>query len=157
MGEKDLIYLIHKLLLKKQKTIAVAESCSAGGLSYLLTSFPNSSAYFIMGLVAYSNRIKKDVLKIPLNLLIKKGAVSRPVAEKMAQGIKRIARTDLGIGITGIAGPGGASPGKPVGTVFIAIVGRKKKYSKKFFFKGERNSIRKQSCLKALGLLKKFI
>jgi PncC family amidohydrolase len=154
---KDIITVSHNLLTKKQKTIAVAESCTGGGLSCLLTHLPGSSGYFILGVVPYSNKMKQAILRIPAYLLIQKGAVSKPVAEKMASAVKRIAKADFGIGITGIAGPQGGNQTKPKGTVFIAVAGENKKICKEFHFKGNRSSVRKQSALGALKLLKKIL
>lgn len=147
---------IHKLLIQNRKTIAVAESCSGGWLSLLLTQTPGSSGYFILGIVAYSNKAKQRILKIPLALLAKKGAVSKEVAQKLAQSVRKLAKTDFGIGITGIAGPTGATPQKPVGRVFIAIDSKTRKICKKFHFKGNRTTVRKKAALKSLELLKKI-
>ena len=147
---------IHKSLLKTGKTIATAESCSGGILSGLLTQYSGSSRYFILGVVTYSNQTKVNILKIPASTIAKKGAVSKEVASLMAKNIRRIAKTDLGIGITGIAGPTGAMPGKPVGTVFICVTNKNETICKKFIFRGSRASIRKQSALKALDLLRRF-
>jgi nicotinamide-nucleotide amidase len=154
---KGLIEQIHKTLIKKQKTLAVAESCTGGLVSVLLTQIPGSSQYFILGVVVYSNKTKQTLLKIPARLIAKKGAVSKEVAQKMAQSVRKIAKADFGIGITGIAGPTGGTFKKPVGTVFIAIDGKNKKLCKKFLFKGNRIVIRKKSALKALELLKKIL
>ncbi|MBU1905677.1 MAG: CinA family protein [Candidatus Omnitrophica bacterium] len=148
---------LHRKLIKNQLSVAVAESCSGGLLSKLLTDHSGSSQYFILGVVCYSNKAKESILKIPYALIRKNGAVSKSVAGKMAQNVRRFAKTEFGIGITGIAGPTGGTPAKPVGTVFIAIASKNKTICKKFHFKGTRNSIRKQSCLKALELLKQFI
>lgn len=153
----DIARQIHKILIRKEKTIAVAESCSAGLLSSLLTRFSGSSRYFMLGIVAYSNEAKKNVLKIPFCLIAKHGAVSGPVAVAMAEAVRKIAKADFGIGITGIAGPTGAMPHKPVGTVFIAVTAKNKTLSKKFHFSGNRQSIRKKSVLKALELLKNLL
>ncbi len=144
---------IHKALIKKQKTLAVAESCTGGLLSSFLTSLPDSSNYYILGVVTYSNKTKENILKIPYSIIQKNGAVSKVVAEMMANSVRRLAKADYGIGITGIAGPGGATPKKPIGTVFIAVIGQSKKISKKFFFKGKRTLIQRQAALKALELL----
>lgn len=152
---EHLINQIHKILIKNKKTIAVAESCTGGLLSTLLTQISGSSQYFIVGVVAYSNRAKKNILKISPQLIAKKGAVSQEVARDLAQSVRKIAKTDFGIGITGIAGPTGATPDKPVGTVFIAIDSKFRKICKKFNFSGSRITIRKKAALKALGLLKK--
>jgi len=148
---------IHNLLIKKKKSIAVAESCTGGLLSNFLTQIPGSSQYFILGVVVYSNKAKENILKIPANIIAKRGAVSKNVAELLAKSVRLIAKADSGIGITGIAGPGGGSKEKPAGTVFIAIDTEDKKICKKFNFSGSRTTIRKKSALKALELLKGFI
>jgi len=148
---------IHKLLLKKGKTIAVAESCTGGILSSLLTDISGSSGYFILGAVVYSNSSKNLLLKIPLSVIRKNGAVSKVVALKMADSARKLAKSDYGIGITGIAGPGGATLLKPVGTVFISLASKNKQICQRFLFKGNRSGVRKQAALKALQLLKKVI
>ncbi|MDI6758153.1 MAG: CinA family protein [Candidatus Omnitrophota bacterium] len=149
----SIVSQVHKLLIKKQKTIATAESCTGGLLSAFLTQLSGSSKYFILGIVAYSNKAKQDILKIPSNLIAKKGAVSKETAGLMARSIRKIASSNFGIGITGIAGPSAGTPKKPVGTIFIAIDSKDKKILKKFHFKGKRAAIRKQAALKALNLL----
>ena len=148
---------IHKLLVENKKTVAVAESCTGGLLSNLLTQIPGSSKYFILGVVAYSNRAKENILKIPANIIAKRGAVSKNVAELLAKSVRLIAEADFGIGITGIAGPGGSSKEKPAGTVFIAIDTKNRQICKKFKFSGSRLIIRKKAALKALELLKELI
>ena len=152
-----LVKQIHKLLLKKAKTVAVAESCTGGLVCNLLTQSPGSSQYFILGVVAYSNKTKRVILKIPRQVIAKKGAVSRIVAKLMAKSVRLIAKTDFGLGITGIAGPGGSSKEKPVGTVFIAVDSKKRVLCKKFIFRGSRLNIRKMAALKSLELLKKIL
>lgn len=148
---------IHKLLVKSKKSVAVAESCTGGLLSNFLTQIPGSSKYFILGVVVYSNKAKENILKIPANIIAKRGAVSKNVAELLAKSVRLIAKADFGIGITGIAGPGGGSKEKPVGTVFIAIDTKNKKICKKFNFSGSRAIIRKKASLKALELLNGLI
>ncbi|MFH1354791.1 MAG: CinA family protein [Candidatus Omnitrophota bacterium] len=145
---------LHRKLIKSQRSVSVAESCTGGLLSKLLTDHSGSSQYFILGVVCYSNKAKKSILKVPDRLIRKNGAVSEPVAVNLAQNIRKLAKTDFGIGITGIAGPTGGTPAKPVGTVFIAIASKTKTTCRRLHFKGRRNSIRKQSALKALSLLK---
>jgi len=152
---QHIVRQIHISLIKNRKSIAVAESCTGGILSGLLTQIGASSQYFILGIVAYSNKAKEIILKIPPSIIKKYGAVSKTTARLMAQNIRRIANVDFGIGITGIAGPKGASPGKPVGTVFVAIDSKKSKICKRFVFKGSRVLIRKKAALKAIELLKK--
>lgn len=154
---EKIVNQIYKLLIKRRKNIAVAESCTAGLLSNLLTQIPGSSQYFILGVVAYSNKAKEIILRVPSAFIAKHGAVSKEVASLMAGGIRKIAKTDFGIGITGIAGPTGGTPQKPVGMVFIAIDSKNKKLNKKFRFSGTRLTIRKKAALKALELLRGLI
>jgi len=147
----------HKLLIKNKHTLAVAESCTGGLLSSILTSRSGSSAFFILGAIVYSNFSKHLLLKIPMSLINKHGAVSRPVAEALAKNIRQIAKTDYGISITGIAGPRGGTLAKPVGTVFISASSKTKLICRRFQFKGTRSSIRQQSSLWALKLLQQVI
>ena len=147
----------HKLLIKTKQTLAVAESCTGGLLSSILTRDSGSSAFFILGAVVYSNFSKHLLLKVPMSTIKKHGAVSRPVAITLAQNIRKIAKTDYGISITGIAGPTGGTIDKPVGTVFISVSSNTKLIGRRFQFKGTRSSIRQQSCLWALKLLQKVI
>ena len=147
----------HKLLIKTKHTLAVAESCTGGLLSSLLTSHSGSSAFFILGAIVYSNFSKHLLLKIPMSLINKHGAVSRQVAEALAKNIRQIAKTDYGISITGIAGPTGGTLAKPVGTVFISASSKTKLICRRFQFKGTRSSIRQQSCFNALKLLQQII
>lgn len=152
---QPIINQIHKLLTTRQKTVAAAESCTAGLLSYLLTQHPGSSKYFVLGVSTYSNSAKTRLLKIPSQLIAKKGAVSKEVALEMARSVRKLARADFGVAITGIAGPSGGTLKKPVGTVFIAVSSSKKSISEKSRFKGSRTRIRIKSALKALALLKR--
>lgn len=153
----ELTEYIHKILQQRNKTIAVAESCTGGILSKILTDKPGSSKYFILGITPYSNRHKSSILKIPCSIISRKGAVSRIVAILLAKNIRKIAKADLGVGITGIAGPSGATLNKPVGTVFIAVSNGKKTLCKKFRFCGSRSSIRKQAALQSLKSLKSIL
>jgi len=154
---QNIIYEVHKLLLKTDKTLAIAESCTGGLLLSLLTRNPGSSRYLKLGVVAYSNEAKKAVLRVPKAIILKYGAVSRKTAVLMATNVRRIIKADFGIAITGIAGPKGASDYKPVGTVFIAVSDTKKTTCVKFLFRGGRSAIQRESALKALKLLKKII
>lgn len=155
---EHIVNQIHKLLIKRQKKIAVAESCTGGLLSNLLTRIPGSSQYFILGVVVYSNQAKENILKIPANIIDRYGAVSKDVARLMAKSVRAIAKTDFGIGVTGIAGPSRvALKENPVGTVFIALESKNKKLCKKFHFAGNRLTVRKEAALKALELLRGLI
>ncbi|MFA5096295.1 MAG: nicotinamide-nucleotide amidohydrolase family protein [Candidatus Omnitrophota bacterium] len=152
-----IITQIHELLSKKHMTIAVAESCTGGLLSSLLTGRGGSSRYFILGAVVYSNKAKNLILGIPSRLINDKGAVSAQVSALMAKGVRKLAHTDFGIGISGIAGPGGGSKTKPVGTVFIAVESKSRKTCRRFIFKGSRSAVRKKAALKSLRLLRSFL
>jgi len=102
---QPLVSQIHNLLIKKRKTIAVAESCTGGLTCSLLTHLSGSSSYFILGIIAYSNKVKEAILRIPASLISEKGAVSQDIALRMAASVRILSRSDFGIGITGIAGP----------------------------------------------------
>jgi nicotinamide-nucleotide amidase len=154
---KHIAAQIHIFLIKNRKTVAVAESCTGGLVSNFLTEARGSSRYFLLGIVAYSNEAKIKILKIPASLINKRGAVSYEIAASMAKSVKLLAKADYGIGITGIAGPGGGTRTKPVGTVFIGVHGKDKRIRKKFLFKGGRLAIRKRAALKALELLRSVI
>jgi len=144
---------IHKKLLQQEKTVAIAESCSGGLLSSLLTNLPGSSGYFLLGVVAYSNKSKEMILNIPKKTITNYGAVSRQVAILMAKNIQKKTQADFGISITGIAGPSGATATKPVGTVFIALASKNKTLCRLFLLSGKREDIRKKSVSQALRLL----
>ena len=148
---------LNQLLIKRAKTIAIAESCSGGLLANLLTNFSGSSKYFLLGIVAYSNQSKISLLKIPASLIKRSGAVSSPVAKHMAENVRRIASSDYGIGITGIAGPLGGTALKPTGTVFISVATRNKLITKKFHFLGSRLVVKRKSALKALSMLRELL
>jgi nicotinamide-nucleotide amidase len=149
-----LIKQVHGLLIAKRQTLAIAESCTGGLLASLFTSLPGSSKYLTLGIIAYSNQAKENILRIPHRVISKHGAVSADTARAMAANIRKIAKTNYGISITGIAGPTGASVNKPVGTVFIALDSPDKKICEKFNFTGSRLEIRKKSALAALRMLK---
>ncbi|MFH1458343.1 MAG: CinA family protein [Candidatus Omnitrophota bacterium] len=147
---------IHKLLIKNKKTMAVAESCTGGLLSSFLTHSSGSSRYFQLGVVAYSNNMKSTLLQVPPKMIEQKGAVSELIARRMAKSVRELAGTDFAIAITGIAGPTGGTPQKPIGTVFIAVSAKNKTICEEFHFTGNRTTIRNKSALKALELLKSF-
>jgi len=144
---------VGEVLRKRQITLAVAESCTGGLISSRITDISGSSKYFKMGLVAYSNLIKENILGVSSSLLQKHGAVSRQVALEMAKGARLLAGTDIGVGVTGIAGPTGGTKKKPVGLVYIALVTDKKRIVKVFRFKGSRQDIKFQASEAALALI----
>ncbi|HSE30212.1 MAG TPA: competence/damage-inducible protein A [Pyrinomonadaceae bacterium] len=136
-------------------TLAVAESCTGGLLSQRLTDVPGSSKYFIEGVVTYSNDAKIRTLGVEPILLLEHGAVSAPVAEAMAEGIRKRADTDFGLAITGIAGPGGGTEEKPVGLVYIAVASESGTEHRKLNVPGDRHLVRWRSSQAALDLLRR--
>lgn len=154
---ETLAEVIGEMLKSQSKKLAVAESCTGGYISHLITSVPGSSEFFNGSVTAYSNQIKENVLKVKNNTLTKFGAVSEQVAKEMALGAKQILNSDFAIATTGIAGPTGGTNEKPVGTIWIAIAGEKKVIAKKFVFGNnrERNIIR--SSQTALQILRGII
>jgi nicotinamide-nucleotide amidase len=144
---------IGRILKRKKMTLAVAESCTGGLLSSRITDVSGSSRYFKMGIVAYSDKIKENILWIPGSIIRKYGAVSRQIAIEMAEGVRAIADTDIGVGITGIAGPTGGTRHKPVGLVYVALVIKNRRIVKKFNFKGSRQEIKLQASEAALDLI----
>jgi nicotinamide-nucleotide amidase len=120
-GDDSLESVLIRLLIARQKTLAVAESCTGGFLAHRLTNVPGSSAVFLGGVVAYSNQVKQDLLGVSAETLRRHGAVSEPVARAMAEGARRLLRADCALAVTGLAGPGGGTPDKPAGTAFIAL------------------------------------
>ncbi len=142
------------LLREKRKTLAVAESCTGGLFSNLITETPGSSAYFLGGVIAYSDKIKTALLNIDKGLIKKYGAVSAPAAKKMAQNIRALFQSDFGIGITGIAGPTGGTAKKQVGLVYIALADKKKMVCFKNQFFGNRGEIKSRSADRALDILR---
>ncbi len=155
-GEK-LEDVVSKLLKEKGLTIGVSESCTGGYLSKKLTDIPGSSRYFLGGVVVYSNEIKVSILGINRGVLEKYGAVSSQVAIMMAARVREKFRSDLGVGITGIAGPGGGSKEKPVGTVYIAVTFGDSVKVKKFVFPGNREKVRLRATQMALDMIRKTI
>ncbi|HKE56013.1 MAG TPA: competence/damage-inducible protein A [Pyrinomonadaceae bacterium] len=136
-------------------TVAVAESCTGGLVAQRLTEVPGSSKYFIEGVVAYANEAKTRELGVEPMLLLEHGAVSAPVAEAMAEGIRRKAQTDFGLSVTGIAGPGGGSEEKPVGLVYIALAAEAGTEHRKLTLPGDRQLIRWRASQAALDLLRR--
>jgi nicotinamide-nucleotide amidase len=148
--------VVGDLLRERGLTLAVAESCSGGLLSSRLTDVPGSSAYFDRGAVCYSNEAKIDWLGVPAALIAAHGAVSEPVAEAMARGIRAAAGASVGVGITGVAGPGGGTPDKPVGMVAIAIAGEVSTV-RTFQFLGARDMVKFQSAQAALNMVRLMV
>ncbi len=143
-------------LTSSRKTLSTAESCTGGLIAHTLTNVPGSSDWFKGGVTAYANEAKTTLLSVPAPLIREHGAVSAPVAKAMAEGMRKRLKTDFAIATTGIAGPGGGTPQKPVGLVFIAITSAQKTIVQKFIFKGTRLQIKTQTSHMALKLLLKL-
>lgn len=154
-GEETLEEVLGRMLKDRGQTLALAESCTGGYLSHLITSVPGSSAYYIGGVVSYANAVKMEELGIPSDMLDINGAVSQPVAERMASGVRLALRSDWAIATTGIAGPDGGTPDKPVGTVWLAVAGPNGVVSKLGNFPGTRDLVIERAARSALNLLRK--
>ncbi|GAB4476815.1 MAG: hypothetical protein Kow00124_19340 [Anaerolineae bacterium] len=142
-----------RVFTAKKLTLAVAESCTGGLLAARITSVPGSSAYLIGGVVSYSNEAKEILLGVPHDLLVKHGAVSGAVAAEMAHRIRERLMVDVGISITGIAGPTGGTPKKPVGLVWIGLSDRLGVQAMRFQWNEDREGNRQRSVDQALRLL----
>lgn len=149
--------VVAQTLKKKKKTIAIAESCTGGLISKRLTNISGSSQYFLLGVAAYSNQAKQSLLGIPQETLKKFGAVSKEVARLLAVNIKQLAKTDLGLGVTGIAGPKGGTKEKPVGSVFIALATPRKILCREFHLHGARDAVRQRASQAALEMIRRYL
>lgn len=144
--------------LKKHKlTLCTAESCTGGGLGNTITNVPGSSDVFTGGIIAYSNHLKMNLLGVDEYTLEKHGAVSKDTAEEMAKGVRKLTGADIGVSITGIAGPGGGSPGKPVGLVFVHISAEDAEIGSHQLFSGSRDMIKKRTINYALDQIRKYL
>ena len=150
-----LAHQLGKLLLKHHLRCAVAESCTGGSLAAAITDIAGSSQWFDRGLVTYSNESKTELLGIPESVIFSQGAVSEATARAMAQGMLAISKAQVSVSITGIAGPAGGSPEKPIGTVWLAWASDSQPtHAQCYLFKGDRLAIRQQAVHVALeGLI----
>lgn len=150
-AQLNLLIEIQQLSLEKALRVGCAESCTGGLIAAALTSQPGSSQFFMGAIVAYDNELKRRLLGVCAETLRTKGAVSEAVACQMAEGAMRLLMVDIGIGITGIAGPGGASSEKPIGTVWLALAKRDQGcLVRNLALKGTREQIRQQATYEAL-------
>lgn len=154
---KPLEQVVGEMLAARGLRIAVAESCTGGLITSRLTDIAGSSAYVDRSIVSYSNEAKTDLLGVPAELIAGHGAVSEPVARAMADGIRLRSGVDVGVGVTGIAGPGGGSAEKPVGTVAIATVTHEDSRSRVFRFHGEREQVKFQASQAALDMVRRML
>jgi nicotinamide-nucleotide amidase len=150
---EDLERQVGDTLRERGFTLSVAESCSGGLISHRITNIPGSSDYFDRGVITYSNKAKMDLLEVPKLVLESFGAVSEETAKAMANGVKKLAGSDLGLAVTGIAGPSGGTPAKPVGLVYIGCASESSTIAKEFRFSGSRGDIKEQTSEEALKLV----
>ena len=135
------------------RTFSTAESCTGGGIGAAFTAVPGSSAVYKGGIISYTNWVKENLLGVPTEMLAQKGAVSEETAKAMAVGVRKQLRTTMAVSVTGIAGPDTDEFHTPVGTVYIGYADAKTSFAKKFFFSGDRCSIRQQATCAALEIL----
>ncbi|CAI8404152.1 MAG: nicotinamide-nucleotide amidohydrolase family protein [Oceanospirillales bacterium TMED33] len=144
---------LHARLIATNQTVSVAESCTGGLLGAALTELPGSSCYFLGGVQAYANEVKEGLLGVSHETLVSFGAVSEEVASEMANGIQRLTGSDWAISTTGVAGPDGGSSEKPVGTVWISVVGCDGLFSQKLELDGDRTNVRQGAVRGSLSML----
>lgn len=156
-GVRTLASGVGEKLQTKGLTIALAESCTGGKLGDIMTEVPGSSDYFLGGVVSYSNDAKTAILGVDPDALRSKGAVSEEVARMMADGARTRFGADIGVGVTGIAGPSGGTPSKPVGLVFVAVTSRDKGICAENRFAGSRSEIKCLAAEKAILMLDELL
>ena len=149
--------VVGKLLLEKKLTLAVGESCTGGLIGHRITNVPGSSEYFLGGVVAYAYEAKERLLDVKHNTLYEHGAVSPETAIEMARGARWALGADIGVSVTGIAGPGGGMPGKPVGLVYIALSARDAERVERFVWDGDREGNKALSAEAALSILIEYL
>jgi PncC family amidohydrolase len=150
-------FVVGKLLVEKKLTLSLAESCTGGLIGHRLTDVPGSSGYFMGGVMAYSYNAKEKLLNVRHATLSDFGAVSPETAIEMARGVRRILDTDIGLSVTGIAGPGGGLPDKPVGLVYISLSTRTWERTEKFVWQKDRAGNKWDSSEAALQMLKDYL
>ena len=154
----DLAQVVGRLLRESRRTVALAESCTGGMVSSLLTDVPGSSEYFLGSVVSYANSAKEALLAVDSETLRQRGAVSAEAAVAMALGARERFDADVAVSITGIAGPDGGSAEKPVGTVFFGLAGREgHTATKKRLFIGDRGVVRRAASIQALEMLRRYL
>lgn len=157
MRSQTLEEQVGELLVRQGLTLALAESCTGGLIGHRLTNVPGSSRYFMGSVVAYDYRAKERILGVRHETLYEHGAVSAETAQEMAQGARRLFGTDIALSVTGIAGPGGATPGKPVGLTHIHLSARDAEWGERHIWQGSREENKAQSAEAALILLRRYL
>ena len=155
--EEAIENLIGKILVDKGLTISVAESCTGGLIGSMITDVPGSSRYFLGGMIAYSNQSKIEILNVSSKTIEEYGAVSDQTVREMAWGAKRLFNSNLGLAVTGIAGPDGGSIEKPVGTVFIGLAAEDRIFTAGYRFHGTRGEIKQETARMALDYLRRYL
>lgn len=156
-GDERIEEVTGRLLASSHLTLATAESCTGGLISAKLTSLAGSSVFYKGGIVAYSNEVKENLLGVPGEVLARYGAVSRETALAMAEGVRSITGTDLGLAVTGIAGPSGGTPEKPVGLVYISLATADGQFCQRYIFPGNRQAVRQGVSNAALDLVRRYL
>ena len=149
--------IIGRLLRKRGWRLSIAESCTGGLIGHRITNVPGSSDYFDGGVITYSNDAKRKLLKVPEETMTTYGAVSHQTAVAMADGIRKLRGVEIGIGVTGIAGPAGGTAAKPVGLVYVALSSPVRVECKEFRFHGEREMIKLQASEAAMNMLRRLL
>jgi nicotinamide-nucleotide amidase len=149
--------VVGELLKERKMTLSVAESCTGGLIGHRITSIPGSSLYFDRGATVYSNKSKVEMLGVRQETIDRYGAVSDQTVREMAKGIKRIAKTDIGLAVTGIAGPLGGTEDKPVGTVYIGLSVDDNIFSSQYRFSGERDKVKLNTSEMALDWVRRYL
>jgi PncC family amidohydrolase len=145
--------VVGRLLEQRGFTLALAESCTGGLVSHRITNVPGSSVYYRGSVTAYSNEIKETVLQVKRDTLLQHGAVSEKAALEMAQGVRRLFQVDISLAVTGIAGPGGGTPDKPVGLTFVALAAPNVEKVDRYVWDGDRWENKEHSAEAVFGLL----
>ncbi len=153
MDSKLIELQIGEILTQRKLTMATAESCTGGLVSHRITNVPGSSHYFLGGVVAYANQTKMALLDVRLDTLEKFGAVSEATVLEMARGVRQALNADIGVAVSGIAGPGGGTPEKPVGLVWIGISGWGEDQARSYVWSGDRMAVKEHSAQAALEML----
>ena len=157
MTDEQLSAAVGEQLRARRWKLAVAESCTGGLLGHLITEVAGSSDYFVGGVIVYSNEAKEELLAVPRETLEHHGAVSEPAARQMALGVRRLLGADVGLSVTGIAGPGGGSADKPVGLVYVALDADDGQECRRVVWDGDRHENKARSARAALGMLWEYL
>jgi PncC family amidohydrolase len=155
--DKPLEQVVGELLLHRGLWLATAESCTGGLISHLITNVAGSSAYYMGGVTAYSNEAKVRLLGVRQETLEQHGAVSEETVLEMARGIRKARGADIGISVSGIAGPAGGTPDKPLGTVWIGLSSPRDEYATHFLWSGDRLAVKEQSAQAAMKMVVEYL